>query len=41
MIDPISIPFLLKTVEFLFGEENKILEERRDCRRINLLKIIV
>lgn len=33
MIDPTTIPILLKTLDFLFGEGSKILEERRERRK--------
>lgn len=33
MIDPTALPFLLKAVDFLFGEGSKILEDRRERRK--------
>jgi hypothetical protein len=33
MIDPITLPILLKAVDWLFGEGSKILQERRERRR--------
>jgi len=36
MVDPTAIPFLLKAVDFLFGEGSKILEERRERRKSQL-----
>lgn len=32
MIDPTGLPILLKTLDFLFGEAQKILQERRERR---------
>ena len=32
MIDPITAPILLKTLDWLFGEGSKILQERRERR---------
>jgi len=34
MIDPTSLPVLMKILDFLFGEGSKILEERRERRKI-------
>lgn len=34
MIDPTSLPILMKILDFLFGEGSKILEERRERRKI-------
>lgn len=36
MIDPIQIPILLKAIDFIFDEGRKILEERRERRKLNL-----
>lgn len=33
MVDPITVPFLMKAVDFLFGEGSKILDERRERRK--------
>jgi len=33
MLETVTIPILLKAVEFLFGEGSKILQERRERRR--------
>jgi hypothetical protein len=35
MIDPIQLPILLKAVDFIFEEGRKILEERRERRKMN------
>lgn len=35
MIDPTQLPLLLKAIDFVFDEGHKILEERRERRRIN------
>jgi hypothetical protein len=35
MLDPIQIPILLKAVDFVFEEGRKILEERRERRKLN------
>jgi len=35
MIDPVQIPILLKAVDFVFEEGRKILEERRERRKMN------
>ena len=35
MLDPIQIPILLKAIDFIFEEGRKILEERRERRRIS------
>jgi hypothetical protein len=35
MLDPIQIPILLKAVDFIFDEGRKILEERRERRKVN------
>jgi len=35
MIDPIQVPILLKAIDFIFDEGRKILEERRERRRMN------
>lgn len=35
MIDPIQVPILLKAIDFVFDEGRKILEERRERRRLN------
>jgi hypothetical protein len=35
MIDPIQLPLLLKAIDFVFEEGRKILEERREQRRLN------
>lgn len=34
MLDPIHIPILLKAIDFIFDEGRKILEERRERRKI-------
>jgi hypothetical protein len=34
MIDPIQIPILLKAIDFVFDEGRKILEERRERRKM-------
>lgn len=34
MIDPIQIPLLLKAIDFVFDEGRKILEERRERRKM-------
>lgn len=36
MLDPTAIPFLMKAVDFLFGEGSKILEERRERRKVEV-----
>ena len=36
MLEPISIPILMKAVEFLFDEASKILQERRERRKKEL-----
>jgi hypothetical protein len=33
MLDPTTLPILLRTLDFLFGEGSKILEERRERRK--------
>jgi len=35
MIDPIQLPVLLKAIDFVFDEGRKILEERRERRKMN------
>ncbi len=35
MIDPFQIPILLKAIDFVFEEGHKILEERRERRKMN------
>jgi hypothetical protein len=35
MIDPVQLPLLLKAIDFVFEEGRKILEERREQRRLN------
>jgi hypothetical protein len=35
MIDPTQLPILLKAIDFVFDEGRKILEERRERRRMN------
>lgn len=35
MIDPIQLPLLLKALDFVFEEGRKILEERRERRKLN------
>ena len=35
MIDPVQIPILLKAVDFVFEEGRKILEERRERRKMD------
>ena len=35
MIDPTQLPILLKAIDFVFEEGRKILEERRERRKIN------
>jgi hypothetical protein len=35
MIDPIQLPILLKAIDFVFEEGRKILEERRERRKMN------
>jgi hypothetical protein len=35
MIDPIQVPILLKAIDFVFDEGRKILEERRERRKLN------
>lgn len=34
MLDPVQIPILLKAIDFLFDEGRKILEERRERRKM-------
>ena len=35
MIDPTQLPLLLKAIDFVFEEGHKILEERRERRKMN------
>jgi hypothetical protein len=35
MIDPVQIPILLKAIDFVFDEGRKILEERRERRKMD------
>lgn len=35
MIDPVQLPLLLKAIDFVFDEGRKILEERRERRKMN------
>ena len=35
MLDPIQVPVLLKAIDFVFDEGRKILEERRERRKMN------
>jgi hypothetical protein len=35
MIEPIHLPILLKAIDFVFDEGRKILEERRERRKMN------
>ena len=35
MIDPVQLPILMKAIDFVFDEGRKILEERRERRRLN------
>jgi hypothetical protein len=35
MIDPVQLPLLLKAIDFVFEEGHKILEERRERRKMN------
>ena len=35
MIDPVQIPILLKAIDFVFEEGHKLLEERRERRKMN------
>ena len=35
MIDPIQLPLLLKAIDFVFEEGHRILEERRERRKLN------
>ena len=35
MLDPIQIPILLKAIDFIFEEGRKILEERRERRKMS------
>jgi hypothetical protein len=35
MLDPIHIPILLKAIDFVFDEGRKILEERRERRKVS------
>lgn len=37
MLDPIQIPILLKAIDFVFDEGRKILEERRERRKMDAL----
>jgi len=37
MLDPIQIPLLLKAIDFVFDEGRKILEERRERRKMDAL----
>jgi hypothetical protein len=36
MIDPTQLPILLKAIDFIFEEGRKILEERRERRRLSV-----
>ena len=36
MLDPVQIPILLKAIDFVFDEGRKILEERRQRRKMNM-----
>src|SRR5688572_1413528 len=36
MIDPVQLPILLKALDFIFEEGRKILEERRERRKMSL-----
>src|SRR5258706_15121455 len=35
MIDPVQLPILMKAIDFVFEEGRKILEERRERRKLN------
>ena len=35
MIDPVQLPILLKAIDFVFDEGRKILEERRERRKLS------
>jgi len=35
MIDPIQLPILMKAIDFVFEESRKILEERRERRKLS------
>ena len=35
MIDPTQLPILMKAIDFVFEEGRKILEERRERRKMN------
>lgn len=35
MIDPVQLPLLMKAIDFVFEEGRKILEERRERRKMN------
>lgn len=35
MLDPIQLPILMKAIDFVFEEGRKILEERRERRKLN------
>ena len=35
MIDPVQLPILLKAIDFIFDEGRKILQERRERRKMN------
>ncbi len=35
MIDPVQLPILLKAIDFVFDEGRKILEERRERRKMD------
>jgi hypothetical protein len=37
MIDPIQIPLLLKAIDFVFDEGRKILDERRERRKMDAM----
>ena len=37
MIDPVQLPLLLKAIDFVFEEGRKILEERRERRKVSAL----
>ena len=36
MIDPTQLPILLKAIDFIFEEGRKILEERRERRKLSV-----
>ena len=38
MLDPTTLPILVKALDFLFGEGSKILQERRERRQVELQK---